>query len=119
MVRERGKVRHDTETSNVSGIEVIGKYTSPRQVSKTFIAQKNPPVYEGRVELDTHADTFVAGRNCLLMNYTEKVCDVAPYSDEYEPKKAVPIVQAATGYTNVTDQSCKSCYTIALGNVQR
>ena len=61
-------------------------------------------VFDGRVELDTHADTFVAGRNCLLMHYTERVCDVMPYSDEYEAKKSVPIAQVATGYTAANGQ---------------
>ena len=46
----------------------------------------------------------MAGRNCLLMHYTERVCDVMPYSDEYEAKKSVPIVQVATGYTAANGQ---------------
>ena len=38
------------------------------------------------------------------MHYTERVCDVMPYSDEYEAKKSVPIAQVATGYTATTGQ---------------
>ena len=33
------------------------------------------------------------------MNYTERVCDVMPYSDDYEARTNIPIVQAATGFT--------------------
>ena len=53
----------------------------------------------GRTELDSHADTNIAGGNCLIMSYTGRLCDVSAYSDEYPPKKGVPIVSAATGYT--------------------
>ena len=60
---------------------------SIRTVSQAFVSSNKQAVYDGRVELDTHADTFVAGRNCLLMHFTERVCDVMPYSDEYEAKR--------------------------------
>ncbi len=82
----------------------IGIQYAARHVSKVFTASPNQGVFDGRVELDTHADTFVAGRNCLLMNYTERVCDVMPYSDDYEPKTGIPIVQVATGYTAANGQ---------------
>ena len=58
--------------------------------------------YSGRTELDSHADTTVAGRNCMFMHYTERSCDVAPFSDTYEPMKKIPIITAATGFTSTT-----------------
>ena len=58
-----------------------------------------------KTELDNHADTFVAGHKCLLLHYTERVCDVIPYSDDYEAKNGVPVVQVATGYTNINGES--------------
>ena len=87
----------------VSRVRVGAQYVT-RHVSKVFTATASQGVFDGRVELDTHADTFVAGRNCLLMNFTERVCDVMPYSDDYEPKTGIPIVQAATGYTAANGQ---------------
>ena len=75
-----------------------------RRVHKFFTAGTNSGVYDGRIELDSHADTFVAGRNCLAMHFTERVCDVMPYADDYEAKTGVPIVQAASGYTNANGQ---------------
>jgi hypothetical protein len=36
------------------------------------------------------------------MHYTERNCNVQPYSDDYAPVKNVPIVTAATGYTSAT-----------------
>ena len=77
---------------------------SIRKIAKAYKARSLQAVYDGRVEMDTHADTFVAGRNCLLMHYTERVCDVMPYSDEYQARKGVEIVQVATGYTAANGQ---------------
>jgi hypothetical protein len=39
------------------------------------------------------------------MKYTERSCDVSPYSDEYEAVKGVPVVQAATGYTSTNGRN--------------
>ena len=54
----------------------------------------------GNVEMDTHADTCVAGANCVILSYTGKVCDVAPYREDYESVSNVPIVHAATAWTS-------------------
>jgi len=51
-----------------------------------------------KTELDSHADSIVAGSNCCIMHYTNRECDVSPYRDDYAPIKNVPIVQAATAY---------------------
>ena len=50
----------------------------------------------GRMELDSHADTTVAGANCVVLAYTGRECDVSPYDDKYEPVSGVPIINAAT-----------------------
>ena len=90
---------HEHNFSCIRQVKTIRKYKA-RMIGKVFKGQCDPPIYNGRVELDSHADTFVAGRNCILMHYTERVCDVMPYSDDYESKTAIPIVKAATGYTS-------------------
>ena len=41
--------------------------------------------YIGRTELDSHADRTVGVRNCTVMHYIEISCDVAPFSNMYEP----------------------------------
>ena len=74
--------------------------TGSRRVSKVrMTSNKNSTdkIY-GRCELDTHADTTVAGSNCVVLQYTGKECDVTPYSDSYEPMQNIPIVHAATGW---------------------
>ena len=83
-------------------IKVTRRYS--QVCSKAFSHKQGPKIYDGRMELDSHADTFVAGRNCMLMHYTERVCDVMPYSDDYAAKTGVPIVQVATGYTNAAGE---------------
>jgi hypothetical protein len=52
-------------------------------------------------EMDSHADTCVAGPNFVFDEYTPgENCDVTPYSNEYQPIMGVPIVNASTAYTN-------------------
>ena len=49
--------------------------------------------------MDSHADTTVLGRNCVVLTYTGKECEVSPYSDEYESVQHVSIVTGATEYS--------------------
>jgi hypothetical protein len=56
--------------------------------------------YVSKMEADTHADTTVAGKNCVALHFTERSCGVQTYSDEYEAIPDVPIVTAATGFTS-------------------
>ena len=53
---------------------------------------------QGNTELDSYADTILTGTNYILLNYTGRECDVAPYSEEYESITNVPIVTAATAW---------------------
>ena len=50
----------------------------------------------GRIELDSHADTVVLGSNCVVLHHTGKVCEVSPYTDEYDAITDVPVVRDAT-----------------------
>jgi len=49
-------------------------------------------------ERDSHVDTTVAGSTCRVIEYTEKSCDVHPFSDNYEPMKQVPITKVGRAY---------------------
>jgi hypothetical protein len=55
---------------------------------------------QARCELDTHADTCVAGVNFLIQSFDGQTCDVMPYSDDYQAIRDVPVVTAATAWTN-------------------
>ena len=50
----------------------------------------------GRIELDSHADTVVLGSKCVVLHHTGKVCEVSPYTDEYDAITDVPVVRGAT-----------------------
>jgi hypothetical protein len=56
------------------------------------------PVF-GQVEMDTHADTCVLGKNFIILHSTGRECDVYPYTDSYEGIKGVQIVTGATSWT--------------------
>ena len=76
---------------------------SERRISQTHRVvntNKEDTPFRGRSELDSHADTTVAGKNCVILRYTYPSCDVAPFSDKYTPMKYVPIILTATGYTS-------------------
>ena len=62
-------------------------------------------IQEGRLELDSHADTCVAGAMWKVMEYTGVVCNVYPYSDSYKPLKQVPVVEAITAYNHQTGKT--------------
>ena len=61
---------------------------------------KEDTPFHGRSKLDSHADTTVASKNCVILCDTDCSCDVAPFSDKYTPMKYVPILLAATVYTS-------------------
>ena len=73
-----------------------------RDVIHSTRTQDQEDSYSGRTEIDLHADTTMAGRNCTVVNYTERSCDVAPFFDTYEPMKNIPIITAATGFKSTT-----------------
>ncbi len=51
----------------------------------------------GRCEMDSHADTCVAGSNCTVLEFTGRTANVEAYSLQY-PSKEIPIATAATAY---------------------
>ena len=85
---------------HITCINISDIRTSNHTLSKVWRVLKavtSIPVF-GRCELDSHADTTVAGSNCVVLQYTGKECSVLPYSDTYAPTHNVPIVHAATSY---------------------
>ena len=65
----------------------------------------------GRIELDSHADTVVLGSNCVVLHHTGKVCEVTPYTDEYDAITDIPVVRGATLWT---DQHPNNEYILAF-----
>jgi hypothetical protein len=51
---------------------------------------------QNRSEIDSHADTCVAGANTALLWYTDHTVSVSPFIGEYKPLEDVPIATVAT-----------------------
>ena len=70
-----------------------------RQTSRQISRVRDESTIYNRMELDSHADTIVLGRNCVILQYSGRECDVSPYTDTYAAIKGVPIVTGATAWT--------------------
>ena len=71
--------------------------TARSTASSRALRNADSRVY-GFCELDSHADTIVAGSNCVVLQYTGQECDVSPFSDDFKPVKGVPIAHVATAW---------------------
>ena len=89
---------HNVATSHP--VHISAYMSSKRRVvsSNTSIPTRGTMPKHGHCELDSHADTIVAGSNCTLISRTGKECDVSPYREDYTPITNVPIVTAATAW---------------------
>jgi hypothetical protein len=65
--------------------------------SVNYDAMRGEDHRSGRCEMDSHADTCVAGSNCVILEYTGRTAEVEAYSPDY-PSKKVPIATVATAY---------------------
>ena len=86
-----------THTRSIHQIHQIR--STKRRVSSTKTANSSKlQSTHGRCEMDSHADTCVAGSNCVILHFTGQECDVSPYHSGYDDMKNVPIVSAATAW---------------------
>jgi len=58
-----------------------------------------------RTELDSHADTCVAGANTVPLWFTEQHVSVSPFIGEYKPLKNIPIASVATAWDDPANGS--------------
>ena len=65
--------------------------------SVNYDAMQSSDHRTGRCEMDSHADTCVAGSNCVVLEYTGRTAEVEAYSPDY-PSKRIPIATVATAY---------------------
>ena len=71
-----------------------------RTISKVKYVTREEQVTHGRIDINSHADTVVFGRNFTPIQYSGRECDVSPYTDAYEAIKSVPIATAGTAWTS-------------------
>jgi len=88
-------------------------FTSPR-VHNVFQVQSEATyvMRAANCELDSHADTSVAGPSFVVLEYSDMTCNVSPFAKTYETKTNVPIVKAATAYD---DPKTGTTYILVLG----
>ena len=65
-----------------------------------------------RAELDSHADTCTMNETALVLEYTDKMVDVGPFSNDYQPLEEIPIVKAALAYD---DAATGETFTLLFG----
>jgi hypothetical protein len=81
-------------------------YTQNQQWSSISSVRINDKLFqttEGTVrkcEMDTHAENCVAGSNFLVCEFNGTMCEVTPFTDQYQSMKGVLIVSAATAWTD-------------------
>jgi len=87
-----------------------------RNVSKMSFQQHHSldSTITGYCELDSHADTCVAGSNCVVMEVTEQTVNVSAFADVHGVMKNIPIVTAATAFD---DENTGDTYILILGHV--
>ena len=77
-----------------------------RRTSSASKSRPNTGSHSGRCELDSHADTIVAGQNCVVIGYTGNECDVQPYREDYDSIANVPIATVATAWQSPLTGQC-------------
>ena len=70
-----------------------------RNITGTQTIAAAATVHHGCIELDSHADTTVFGKKFILLSYTGRECDVAPYTETYNAIKNITIVSGANAWT--------------------
>jgi hypothetical protein len=86
------ELRHHTtqpvtaHTMRVSGVRKFRFEMDDHRISSIARIEKfENSGFVSRLEADSHADTTVAGKNCVAIGFTERSCAVRPYTDKYEP----------------------------------
>ncbi len=74
--------------------------TNQRTRSVQQVSQQRDEIIHSTCELDSHADTCVAGPNCKIIEHTGYTVNVTGYSKRQGILENVPIVKAATAYDN-------------------
>ena len=77
----------------------ICAFTSRAQnISSSTVTSSSSKFHYGHCELDSHADTIVAGKNCIVFSYTGKECSVVLYQEGCDLTDNVPIANVATAW---------------------
>lgn len=70
--------------------------TTNQSQSYTFNASDN--LMSGQAEIDSHADNCGVNDTAYIIEYTNRVVEVAPFSDSWQAMEEIPIVRATLAY---------------------
>jgi len=76
--------------------EHTDSYPELRAISKLNTIE----MHVGHLELDSHADTYTAGKNARILSHSNKVCQVPPYHPQYQAIIDIPIMQVGVAYNH-------------------
>ena len=88
----------DVSRAKTSQRRMVG---GPKIISRTSTLENlcpDDPVV-GNVEMKSHADTWVLGKNFIMLHSIGRVCDVYPVTDAYDGIPGVQIVTGGTAWT--------------------
>ncbi|KAI2497148.1 hypothetical protein MHU86_17351 [Fragilaria crotonensis] len=103
----RGAHKKAKKKATISAVSSMAALPTPRTVRHVMMVSRRVVMDSsrfdvnggGRMELDTHADTCVAGSNTVVLDLTGKVASVSPFCDsEFKALEDIPIATVATAY---------------------
>jgi hypothetical protein len=91
---------------NISKVHMSNiRRTNQAQISLLSARSRESATHTvGYLDEDSHADMHCAGKNCVMLSTTGFSCDVSPFHEQYEARKDVEIVKAATAYQHPSGQ---------------
>jgi len=66
--------------------------------SNSYTSNVRDDLIAGQAELDSHADTCGVNDTAYILEYTNRVVEVAPFSDSWQAMEEIPIIRAALAY---------------------
>ena len=79
-------------------VKPVGASTTSDQHKQVIASVSTTEKMSATNELDSHADTTVAGSNMVMLEDTGGRASVTPFSKEYSPVPDIPIATCATTY---------------------
>jgi hypothetical protein len=79
-------------------IGTANEYGEPSWFSRPKYMVSSLSSNNSRTELDSHADTTVLGKHCLIVSQTNRTADVAAFMPDFGLAEKIPIITEALAY---------------------
>jgi hypothetical protein len=87
----------------INRVTTGSRHKTDRLTSRHIYKTRTDGIHHATCELDSHADTCVAGPNTTIIEYTDQMVTVSAFSDQLEALKDIPIGTVATAYDDPND----------------